>query len=236
MRMKTLVLASAATIFGLTASAKAANIGITNVGFIGDTTDLSGFVNESGAYTGLILLTTTTGSILPVFCIDLFHTIGLGSYSPPLSYTTGTIIADSSSNPAGTGGNPLNPPTAGEIQTLANLGYSYYESGTGTADIYAGIAGAIWSIEYNTNGNTLTVDGSSAVNALIASDIAYAEANPASYSLSLFPGANGQAFGYGQAFTPGVPEPATWAMMLLGFASLGFAGWRSARPKLSIVD
>ena len=26
-----------------------------------------------------------------------------------------------------------------------------------------------------------------------------------------------------------VPEPATWAMMLLGFAGLGFAGHRRAR-------
>ena len=27
----------------------------------------------------------------------------------------------------------------------------------------------------------------------------------------------------------GVPEPSTWAMMLLGFAGLGFAGYRRAR-------
>ena len=26
-----------------------------------------------------------------------------------------------------------------------------------------------------------------------------------------------------------VPEPSTWAMMLLGFAGLGFAGYRHAR-------
>jgi hypothetical protein len=26
-----------------------------------------------------------------------------------------------------------------------------------------------------------------------------------------------------------IPEPSTWAMMLLGFAGLGYAGWRSAR-------
>ena len=27
----------------------------------------------------------------------------------------------------------------------------------------------------------------------------------------------------------GVPEPSTWAMMLLGFAGLGFAGYRASR-------
>jgi PEP-CTERM motif len=27
----------------------------------------------------------------------------------------------------------------------------------------------------------------------------------------------------------GTPEPSTWAMMLLGFAGLGFAGYRKAR-------
>jgi hypothetical protein len=32
-----------------------------------------------------------------------------------------------------------------------------------------------------------------------------------------------------QAFTPVVPEPSTWAMMLLGFAGLGYAGYRRAR-------
>jgi hypothetical protein len=33
----------------------------------------------------------------------------------------------------------------------------------------------------------------------------------------------------------GVPEPATWIMMLLGFASLGFAGYRKARPAPAVV-
>jgi hypothetical protein len=27
-------------------------------------------------------------------------------------------------------------------------------------------------------------------------------------------------------FTPGAPEPSTWAMMFLGFAGLGFLGYR----------
>ena len=29
--------------------------------------------------------------------------------------------------------------------------------------------------------------------------------------------------------TPAVPEPSTWALMLLGFAGLGFAGYRRSR-------
>jgi hypothetical protein len=38
-----------------------------------------------------------------------------------------------------------------------------------------------------------------------------------------FPGAT-------YSFLPsGVPEPATWAMMLAGFAGLGFMGWRGSR-------
>jgi PEP-CTERM motif len=31
--------------------------------------------------------------------------------------------------------------------------------------------------------------------------------------------------------TPTVPEPSTWALMLLGFAGLGFAGWRRTTAK-----
>jgi hypothetical protein len=33
----------------------------------------------------------------------------------------------------------------------------------------------------------------------------------------------------GEAFIAGVPEPSTWAMMLIGFAGLGFAGYRKAQ-------
>jgi hypothetical protein len=32
-------------------------------------------------------------------------------------------------------------------------------------------------------------------------------------------------------FSNGVPEPSTWAMVLLGFAGLGFAGYRQAKKK-----
>jgi PEP-CTERM motif len=35
--------------------------------------------------------------------------------------------------------------------------------------------------------------------------------------------------------TPGVPEPSTWVMMLLGFAGLGYAGFRQPRSAISIA-
>jgi hypothetical protein len=32
-----------------------------------------------------------------------------------------------------------------------------------------------------------------------------------------------------------VPEPTTWVMMLLGFAGMGFIGYRKARPAVPIA-
>ena len=34
---------------------------------------------------------------------------------------------------------------------------------------------------------------------------------------------------------PGVPEPTTWVMMLLGFASLGVAGYRASRKNVALA-
>jgi phospholipase/lecithinase/hemolysin len=33
----------------------------------------------------------------------------------------------------------------------------------------------------------------------------------------------------------GSPEPSTWAMMLLGFSALGFAGWRASRKSVAVA-
>lgn len=43
-------------------------------------------------------------------------------------------------------------------------------------------------------------------------------------SLTLLPGAS--VTGFNESMTSGVPEPTTWAMLGLGFAFLGFIGWR----------
>ena len=38
------------------------------------------------------------------------------------------------------------------------------------------------------------------------------------------------------AMTPTVPEPSTWAMLLIGFAGLGLMGWRASRRNLTFGD
>jgi PEP-CTERM motif len=43
----------------------------------------------------------------------------------------------------------------------------------------------------------------------------------------------GSGSGFNGAWTGTIPEPATWAMMLMGFAGLGYAGYRKARPAIS---
>ena len=34
----------------------------------------------------------------------------------------------------------------------------------------------------------------------------------------------------------GTPEPSTWAMMVIGFAGLGFAGYRRAKAKAAFAN
>jgi hypothetical protein len=122
MRMKVLALASAAALFAVS-GAHASQIYISNVDVQSEeTTDLTGTINGSAidviTITTLLVLTTTRGSILPVFCVDLLHNIDIGSQSPPLPYITGTVSTDSTGTQPGTG-NPLSPPVPGEIQALA---------------------------------------------------------------------------------------------------------------------
>jgi hypothetical protein len=172
---------------------------------------------------GMILLTTTSGSIMPVFCVDVFHTITLGSYSPPLPYTFAPLTHDSN-GPVG-GGNVLPVGVPYEIQALANLGLHDWKTNPGNGDALAALQGAVWQIEY---GGSVT-SGNGIMDAMISADVLWAGANPASVAYALYPiGPDGQGFGVTQGFGPGIPEPSTWAMMTLGFASLGYAAMRRA--------
>ena len=98
MRMRVLALASTAALLAAS-NAHAGQVDITNVGVqSGETTTVTGTINsdpiDESPITTLLTLTTTSGNILPVFCVDLLHDINIGSYSPPLTYITGSVSTD----------------------------------------------------------------------------------------------------------------------------------------------
>ena len=84
-----------------------------------------------------------------------------------------------------------------------------------------------------TNTATTIVDAFSDDFAGIVSDSgAFSMTEQAIFTLTPF----GQLINRGQTeIKSAVPEPSTWAMMLLGFAGLGYAGFRKARSAKSIA-
>jgi hypothetical protein len=159
-----------------------------------------------------------------VFCVDLNHVIylaGPGSYSLP--YTTAPVTTDSTGAQSGTG-NPLTMLQSEEIATLADIGSVIANEVSPDTDKLTEIQGAIWQIEY---GGVSSVTGplanEAAIDAGIAYYVAYAGLHPsANYDLGVYPlGPNGQGFGTSQGFINGVPEPASWAIMILGMAGIG---------------
>jgi hypothetical protein len=224
MSKRFLVSASAAALAAVfaTSGANAATVTLNHLSGSPATTLIVHYhINGSGATepeVGQQFTVDTSAGTLLAFCIDIFHRIPSNA-DLPLAYDLDPITNDFTPPP---GPNPLSATVAGEIQTLANIGFRDTKAGTATKNELAALQGAIWDIEYNTNGNSFAAFGSAAVDALIANYVAFATANPASYSLGLSPAAVGTT----QAFVVGAPEVSTWAMMVAGFAGLGFAGWR----------
>ena len=140
-------------------------------------------------------------------------TINLGTQN--YQYAMAPLTVNSNGPIAGVSGNALSTTQIGEIQSLTDVGVQLYKAGTGDANAYTALQGAIWSVEY---GSALTVDGG-ALNGQIAADIAFAAANPLfTNSWSLIPGAGGEAFGPGQALQT-APAP-NMGEGLLGFAAM----------------
>jgi hypothetical protein len=116
-------------------------------------------------------------------------------------------------------------------------------------DAYDGFSGPA-----DFGGNVLTIDASSGSGDLVTivgggnllgvplgyhSDSALSDtstySNQSFSTLGVTPGAYKWTWGSGvnQNFTLviGTPEPSTWAMMLLGFAGLGYAGYRRSKAR-----
>jgi hypothetical protein len=156
------------------------------------------------------------------FCVDIFRVANSGYFTQKpqnLQYHIGGLTDDGN-------GHALSAGQVQQIYGLAALGYNLIH--TGASDLQnklSGIQGAIWVIEYP----TFTVDGNTdALDAYIAGYVTQA------------PSLHGGAYallsdtGFDQDFVVGVPEPATWAMMIIGFGAIGLA-LRNHRRRTTVV-
>lgn len=229
-RLRQLAIAASAALLTTAGicSASATTLDITSAGmYSSNTVTLDG---HSGQLAGPILLGTASGSFW-VFCVDIFDTItvnvgGQHTFSPALVYNTNQVTTNSS---AGSGtGMSLSTKVSGEIQYLANIGVALASTTASAAvqDSLTAIQAAIWNIEYGagtatlSSGDKLQTNSYTTENNLIQSYAAQAS----TYAMSGY--ANGIYSRGSQAFVTGVPEASTWAMMMLGFVSLGFLTYR----------
>ncbi len=182
------------------------------------------------AYIGPVTFTANSGGpndpnfSLTAYCVDIYHDMFLGPLNGGngYAYHNEALTTDSkTSTPSGQNGAPLSAFQLREIKWL--LDYSDFLDDSIATDIshkQAGIQGAIWEVE-NLN---ITVNGSVVVNHFInkykadAAAVATKAPNGSHAFGSIFADDYGhQAFAYGL----GVPEPATWTMMILGFGGVG---------------
>lgn len=172
------------------------------------------------------------------FCVDIFHDIGLGTLN--LKYDDNYDLTTDSkylTNTPFSGGTALTGGQRLQVARLVNYGTLVYAHGPNTTDTVnrlAALQGAIWQV---INPGYTVTSGTAAVNSYIA---AYSGAN---YMANLTgyglvhsdihfiteTGKYGVRVAHQSFAFADVPEPATWALMIGGFAIMGAALRRARR-------
>jgi PEP-CTERM motif len=97
-----------------------------------------------------------------------------------------------------------------------NYGFTHFSSVYGATRIYGG---GVFELSFNSNVNLLTSAKFAGLEATASNGLgSYFEPGKLTYAIGT------------------VPEPSTWGMMLLGFAGLGFAGYRRARRSARLLS
>lgn len=208
-----------ATALAMVACAAPAYADIVVTGVSTPDGDGSGSVTTNGYsnYTGPIEFTIQGGGTITVYCADLNHVL-----STPTTYAFVPLTQNGL-------GQTITEQVSNEIGQIAAIGLAAFKAGgTLGLDEAAAAQAAIWDLEYSTT---------SAATGQIATDIADLLAatyvNTGTYALALQPVGQGW---YGnpsasQQMIVGldVPEPATWAIELIGFLGLGYAAFRKGK-------
>jgi len=176
-------------------------------------------INTSG---GNFRLTGTsdTGSFdFDAFCVDLARTISVGTSvqaNVNYNYQVGAFTTDGF-------GNLLTADQVRQAKGLATLGFSLVGDPTKGNDL-AAIQGAIWQVLHP---DAVFSSTNAAVDGLIASYVALAPTLTGNARFIFSTDGNPQQ----SLLIPGVPEPATWAMLIAGFGMVGFSARRRSRQE-----
>jgi hypothetical protein len=184
---------------GAISTASAADLIVTDVGV-----DSWNMVDVAGH--GAEVSTAILFNGFVVFCVDLEHNVAVGG-GQSLPYDFALLTVDGA-------GNPVSEANSNRIGRLADLGRFIYAtvlpSVSRSSDLTA-IQAAIWSIEYN----TAVTSADSYTNGKIADYLLVTDnGRGRAHILQSLDGHQSQTIG-------GVPEPATWALMICGFGLAG---------------
>jgi hypothetical protein len=190
--------------------------------------------------------------LIPVYVGSQFTGSGStpnGTVTFPITYNQGTLTTDNTAintSPPGPtvtspGGNALSLDKSKQIQTLINQGVACANAGAScvpvhpvqdadnVSDTLAAYQAAIYKIEYDINAAPYDPTTGFNFTNVVSDLVSYAVAHPASGAAATLFDPNGVSATLGEAMA--IPEPSTWAMMLLGLGGVG--GMMRSRRKLA---
>jgi hypothetical protein len=235
----------------------------SNTFTIGGTDGHGNIIPSTNAFVSAIALHevgTPASQSLWAFCVDIWNAINLpvgsqGTAGLPLVFNVQPLTTDNNRIAAPPLGYSLSQSQSSEIQYLAALGTSFANGSLGgpgslagpayggalfsgvTAEYLSAIQLAIWKIEYT----GITFAGNSTILNDAAGFVAQAQSAGAGgdYATELQQDHYQSFVGPGNGnhpITGAVPEPSTWAMMILGFAGVGFMAYRKRKNGLAIIS